>query len=393
MGERKGQNKYYPPDFNWRTHKTLNSYHGVHALRERGTKANVGIITIRFEMPFNVWCLGCNNHIGMSVRYNAEKKKVGIYYTTPIYEFRMKCHLCDNYFLIRTDPKNFDYELVEGVRRQEIRFDPSTIDKFTEHTVEDKQKLAGDDQRIDKLEWIQSRLYDDFGANSALRSVFRTERKALTERRVKDADMQQRLSTEVALLPESKEDVIAAKRLALSKQLDVYKERDDILSKEKLMNQPILFEQQTNNSIHFGTSPSTSKCQFPKSSRELLVEKLQQKSVKTALENCKWNGDGRSVGGKIARKTLLGVKTNQKGNIKNRRTKNCISITNDEILEKDEIDDVKCLDDEKVETNHLNKKKDCGPNNECDSKQSSSLPGISIYNCEDYDSSNSEDNK
>uniref|UniRef100_A0A915M4K4 Uncharacterized protein n=1 Tax=Meloidogyne javanica TaxID=6303 RepID=A0A915M4K4_MELJA len=183
MGERKGQNKYYPPDFNWRTHKTLNSYHGVHALRERGKKAD-----------------GCNNHIGMSVRYNAEKK-VGMYYTTPLYEFRMKCHLCDNYFIIRTDPKNFDYELVEGVRRQEIRFDPSTIDNLapvdrtmslklasdamfkTEHTVEDKQKLAGDDQRIDKLEWIQSRLYDNFGANSALRSVFRTERNALTERR------------------------------------------------------------------------------------------------------------------------------------------------------------------------------------------------------------------
>jgi len=80
--------------------------------------------------------------------------------------------------------------------------------------------LAGDDHRIDKLEWIQSRLYDDFGANSALRSVFRTERKALTERRVKDADIQQRLSTEVSLLPESKEDAIAAKRLVLSKQLD-----------------------------------------------------------------------------------------------------------------------------------------------------------------------------
>nr|CAD2170687.1 unnamed protein product [Meloidogyne enterolobii]CAD2198171.1 unnamed protein product [Meloidogyne enterolobii] len=390
MGERKGQNKYYPPDFNWRTHKTLNSYHGVHALRERGKKANVGIITIRFEMPFNVWCLGCNNHIGMSVRYNAEKKKVGMYYTTPIYEFRMKCHLCDNYFIIRTDPKNFDYELVEGVRRQEIRFDPSTIDNLapvdrtmslklasdamfkTEHTVEDKQKLAGDDHRIDKLEWIQSRLYDDFGANSALRSVFRTERKALTERRVKDADIQQRLSTEVSLLPESKEDAIAAKRLVLSKQLDVYKERDDTLNKEKLMKQPIHFEQ---NPSFVSSSPSTSKNSFTKSSSELLAEKLHQQSVKNALENCKWNGDGGSfVGGKIKRRILLGVKTNQKGN-KNRKTKKCNNV--EEILEKDE-EDVKYID-EKEETSN--------------GDQSSLLPGISVYNCEDYDSSNSEDNK
>ena len=41
----------------------------------------------------------------MGVRYNAEKSKVGNYYSTPIYKFRMKCHLCDNHFEIQTDPK------------------------------------------------------------------------------------------------------------------------------------------------------------------------------------------------------------------------------------------------------------------------------------------------
>ena len=51
----------------------------------------------------------------MGVRYNAEKQKVGNYYTTPIYKFRMKCHLCDQYFEIRTDPKNCDYEILSGI--------------------------------------------------------------------------------------------------------------------------------------------------------------------------------------------------------------------------------------------------------------------------------------
>ncbi|VDL78535.1 unnamed protein product [Nippostrongylus brasiliensis] len=105
MGERKGQNFYYPPDFDYKKHKSLNKYHGTHALRERAKKISQGILVIRFEMPFNIWCLGCNNHVGMGVRYNAEKKKIGMYYTTPLYEFRMKCHLCDNYYVIRTDPK------------------------------------------------------------------------------------------------------------------------------------------------------------------------------------------------------------------------------------------------------------------------------------------------
>ena len=61
-------------------------------------------VACRFEMPYNIWCGGCGNHIGMGVRYNAEKSKVGMYYTTPIYKFRMKCHLCDNHFEIKTDP-------------------------------------------------------------------------------------------------------------------------------------------------------------------------------------------------------------------------------------------------------------------------------------------------
>ncbi|THH21253.1 hypothetical protein EW146_g243 [Bondarzewia mesenterica] len=30
----------------------------------------------------------------MGVRYNAEKKKIGNYYSTPIFSFRCKCHLC-----------------------------------------------------------------------------------------------------------------------------------------------------------------------------------------------------------------------------------------------------------------------------------------------------------
>lgn len=41
----------------------------------------------------------------MGVRYNAEKKKIGAYYSTPIYSFRCKCHLCDGWFEIQTDPK------------------------------------------------------------------------------------------------------------------------------------------------------------------------------------------------------------------------------------------------------------------------------------------------
>ena len=63
------------------------------------------LLVSRFELPYNIWCNGCGSHVGMGVRYNAEKTKVGNYYSTPIYKFRMKCHLCDSHFEIQTDPK------------------------------------------------------------------------------------------------------------------------------------------------------------------------------------------------------------------------------------------------------------------------------------------------
>ena len=56
------------------------------------------------------------------MRYNAEKKTVGKYFTTPILSFRMKCHLCDNWFEIRTDPESRDYIVTDGARRKHEEF-------------------------------------------------------------------------------------------------------------------------------------------------------------------------------------------------------------------------------------------------------------------------------
>ena len=49
MGERKGTNKWYPPDYDPKK-GGLNAWQGTHALRERAKKIHLGIIIIRFEM-------------------------------------------------------------------------------------------------------------------------------------------------------------------------------------------------------------------------------------------------------------------------------------------------------------------------------------------------------
>ena len=77
-----------------------------------------GVLVVRFEMPHNVWCCGCERHIAKGVRFNAEKKASGKYLSTTIWAFSMKCPSCPMIFKIKTDPKNADYEFIEGCRKQ-----------------------------------------------------------------------------------------------------------------------------------------------------------------------------------------------------------------------------------------------------------------------------------
>ncbi len=77
-----------------------------------------GILVIRFEMPFNVWCNGCGHLIGKGVRFNAEKKAIGNYYSTKIWSFSMTSPCCQEHIEVQTDPKNHEYIVVAGARRK-----------------------------------------------------------------------------------------------------------------------------------------------------------------------------------------------------------------------------------------------------------------------------------
>nr|CAG4644298.1 EOG090X0DK6 [Lepidurus arcticus] len=233
MAERKSVNKYYPPD--WRPEMgSVNKYHGTHALRERANKLHLGILIIRFEMPYNIWCEGCNNHVGMGVRYNAQKKKIGMYYSTPVYQFRMKCHLCDNHYEIKTDPGNLDYVIVSGARRQENRWDPTqngqifTDDKAVirkmgtdamfklEHGETDAAKSKDAAPGLGKLQNLQDRFKDDYDINQSLRNLFRKSKKELKIQALIDAALLEKSSLAIPLLPESEEDDRMASLLRLN---------------------------------------------------------------------------------------------------------------------------------------------------------------------------------
>ncbi len=147
----RADNFYYPPSFDPNKHKSLNKvcmclrpcgdssrmkracmlfvpmhplpfpmrqFQGSHgALGKRAANLDKGVLVIRFEVPFHIICTKCNEMIAKGERFNADKKSIGAYHSTKIWEFRMRHH-CGSCIVIVTDPKNSKYLVVEGAREK-----------------------------------------------------------------------------------------------------------------------------------------------------------------------------------------------------------------------------------------------------------------------------------
>eukprot|EP01118_Nematostelium_gracile_P000437 TRINITY_DN1048_c0_g1_i1.p1 TRINITY_DN1048_c0_g1~~TRINITY_DN1048_c0_g1_i1.p1 ORF type:complete len:230 (+),score=65.55 TRINITY_DN1048_c0_g1_i1:259-948(+) len=187
-------------------------------------------------MPFNIWCGGCNAHIGKGVRYNAEKKCVGNYFSTKIYSFRMKCHLCPNYIEIETDPKNTDYVVKNGASKKTEEWEGGDENQTENILQEDEaQKLAEDpfykleqDRiHVDKVKELAPVLADlqdfnetrkdDFALNQLLRKGFRTKKKELDDLNRE----RERKGLSIDLLPHSQTDTEEARTIKFKKNNDL----------------------------------------------------------------------------------------------------------------------------------------------------------------------------
>ncbi|XP_072018317.1 probable splicing factor YJU2B [Amphiura filiformis] len=286
MSDRKAVNRYYPPDFDPSKHKSINKYRNSHPLRERAKKLSQGILVIRFEMPYNIWCEGCGNHVGMGVRYNAEKKKVGNYYTTPIYQFKMKCHLCDNYYVIETDPQNCDYKIIKGARRKNQKWDMADNEQVLtedrevikkrsrdpmyklEHGVEDGKKLKSVIPTLSQIEDMQDAWRDDYMQNKMLRNKFREEKKSLKIAEEQDQALLTKSSLDIPLVAESDED----KKLAALMKYNVVESFDDKQKhkRQEIKNRPLFVSSKPSAAI--SKEPSTSPNMAATSGKKNLQE-------------------------------------------------------------------------------------------------------------------------
>ena len=330
MGERKGVNKYYPPDFDYKKHGSLDRYHNSHPLRERAAKLSEGILIIRFEMPYNIWCNGCNKHIGMGVRYNAEKRKVGNYYSTIIYKFRMKCHLCDQYMEIQTDPANCDYKILSGARRKEERWDAKANEQIemTDHAVKkklmsdpmfklehgksDESKLKKSLPTLNDIQSIQMEKKDDYLMNKALRKIFRDEKKRLEDIQKSDKSLLTKSSLNIKLLPEAIED----KKLAELYKYQSVVEKSKKSARDVILHQPVLTPTKSPASSKLSISKTMKRC--PAISWDTTnAKRCKIDGLKTGLQSisgvkiCKKGGNSSNFANKLSSNLQVDVHTDK----------------------------------------------------------------------------------
>ncbi|KZF21007.1 hypothetical protein L228DRAFT_164655 [Xylona heveae TC161] len=178
-------------------------------------------------MPFAIWCNHCPKPtiIGQGVRFNAEKKKIGAYYSTPIYSFRMKHTACGGWIEIQTDPKNTAYVVTEGAKKRDTGEDKVKEGDFVIQTpeereqmrndafaalegkVEDRRRFVSDSHRIEELKRASDKDWEDpYEKSRKLRRTFRVDRKLREKQALADEDLRDRLSLGIDLLEESEGD-------------------------------------------------------------------------------------------------------------------------------------------------------------------------------------------
>ncbi|KAL9084909.1 MAG: hypothetical protein Q9165_007862 [Trypethelium subeluteriae] len=224
--------RYVPPEHEG----TLsgNQLAGKHALGARASKLkSSGILTVRFELPFAIWCSACppETLIGQGVRFNAEKKKVGHYHSTPVYSFRMRHPACGGWFEIRTDPQNTEYVVVEGARRrdygewkegmegegeggegrvlteEERRERRENAFAVLEGKVQDKVQAKAEGRRIEELvAWKKKGWEDPYTQNQKLRALFRPVRKLRQEKEAETERVQEKMGLGIELLDGTEDD-------------------------------------------------------------------------------------------------------------------------------------------------------------------------------------------
>ena len=260
MAERKATNKYYPP--NWTPEQgSINKFVRKQKAIKGGYSSNQKTPgnTVRFEIPFDAWCTSCNTFITKATRYNATKIRDGYYFSTPIFKFICTCTFCKCKMIVKNDPKNRTYEMVENIRMKEESYEFDEDDNAPKLlTEEEKEKLIDpffrleygkDDEekaenillpQLDDLKEIKDeQSKNDYEINKLMRNKFRIERKRALGDNLKykeafGSGMQKLNSNEL----KSVDKIIFKKNSAISKRNEI--RNSSIFGSKKNSNEQLI---------------------------------------------------------------------------------------------------------------------------------------------------------
>jgi coiled-coil domain-containing protein 130 len=285
--------RYYPPDAS----NSPSFNNASHPLGKRANKIGQGVLTVRFELPFAVWCDHCKPLaiVGQGVRFNAEKKKVGHYYSTPIWSFRMKHTPCGGWWEIRTDPQNSAYVVTEGARKREYGPDEKGAEadgdlKFLtevekqkrredafanlEGRLEDKGTENKNRQRIEEL-YDKSEVWrDPYEVNARLRKDFRVKRKVWQKEERHKEGMQDKFSLGLDIADETDADRMRAGLIEFGASVEGERNMEDLSWK------PLFAETNTTKLVE--PAPKTKKLKA-----EIAAEKSRQSLQQKLVGNTK----------------------------------------------------------------------------------------------------------
>lgn len=218
-----GFNRYYPPDYDPKdAHKG-----NLNRLAGKAPQKPV----VRFEMPFNIWCLSCSKHIAQGVRFNAKKRKSGMYFSSPIYSFSMNCHLCSGQIEIVTNPRDTRYDIISGARQQVLP-EPDLISHGENREIDPFARLEGEATRKKEegtssstitalIKSNDAQWSDGYTTSQKLRTKFRAEKKVIKSTTAARRKIEDRHGLGIELLDPSHLDRLKASQIDFEASQDL----------------------------------------------------------------------------------------------------------------------------------------------------------------------------
>ena len=134
MGERKVLNKYIPPDFDPSRIPRSKKKDG----KQTQSKS-------RMMLPMSICCNTCGNYITKGTKFNSRKEDAlgEEYLGLKVFRFYFRCSRCSAEIVMKTDPKNADYVMEQGAKRN---YEPwrEKAEVNAENLAEKEREEAGD---------------------------------------------------------------------------------------------------------------------------------------------------------------------------------------------------------------------------------------------------------